>query len=96
MVRAGGTYRIKIDFFKYLPNRIKVKHLYQQRLCDMTVREALDESYSSLEEFRREWEDLYGHLDENEVAWVVEFEHIGPGPKPLKKGSFLNGMGYRP
>jgi len=82
MVRPGGTYRIRVDFFSYLPDRIKVNSLYRQRLGDMTPRDALDEGYASLEEFRRGWEVLYGRWEEDEAVWVVEFEHIGPDRNP--------------
>jgi hypothetical protein len=48
----------------------------------MTPRDAFDEGYASLEEFRREWEVLYGRWEEDEAVWVVEFEHIGPDRNP--------------
>ena len=82
MVRAGGTYRIRVGFFSYLQERIKVNDLYLQRLGDMTHQDALDEGYSSLEKFKREWEELYGRWDVEEAVWVVEFEHVAPDRNP--------------
>lgn len=78
MVKVGGIYHIRTDFFNYLPDRIMVNRLYQKRLGDMTLEDALREGSSSLEEFRKEWTDLYDSWDDNQLVWVVEFEYLGP------------------
>ena len=78
MVKAGGAYRIRIDFFDSLPDRIRVNRLYEQRLGDMTDEDASKEGAASLEEFRREWALLYGAWDDQATVWVVEFDCLAP------------------
>jgi hypothetical protein len=76
MVRVGGTYRLRVDFFSYLPETIKVKKIYRQRLEDMTEEDASKEGYASLEDFMDDWTKLYSSWDEGKAVWVVEFEHV--------------------
>ena len=78
MVKAGGAYRIRIGFFDSLPDRIRVNRLNEQRRGDMTDEDAAKEGAPSLEEFRREWAQLYGAGDDQATVWVVEFEYIAP------------------
>lgn len=79
-VKPGGTYRIKIGF-KYRPDRIRVHRVYAQRLGDITSKDVLREGSPSLEEFRREWTDIYERWDDDLQVWVVEFEYIGAAEK---------------
>lgn len=78
MVKVGGVYHIRFDFFNHLPDRIMVKCLYQERLGEMTSEDAFKEGASSLDEFREEWTELYDSWDDQQLVWVVEFEYIGP------------------
>jgi len=82
MVKVGGIYHIRTDFFNYLPDQIMVKHLYQKRIDEMTPEDALKEGASSLEEFHEKWTDLYNSWDERQLVWVVEFEYLGSDRKP--------------
>jgi len=77
MVKAGGVYRIRVDFFNYLPDRIRVERLYEQRLGEMDDEDAVREGAASIEEYRGEWEELYGAWDDDVYVWVVEFEYLG-------------------
>jgi len=77
MVKPGGTYRLKIELFESLPDKIRVNSLYQQPLGEMTQQDALKEGYTILRDFRLEWEDLYGRWDPQQTVWVVEFTYIG-------------------
>jgi len=81
MVKAGGVYRLRIGFFTYLPDRIRVIRLYTQRLDEMTREDAAREGAASLEEFRRDWEGIYGSWDGGRRVWVVEFEYLGTDQK---------------
>lgn len=82
MVKPDGIYRIRTDFFNYLPDRIRVSRVYTQRLGDMTDEDAHKEGTASLEEFRREWAGIYDSWDGDRRVWVVEFEYLGPDQKP--------------
>jgi hypothetical protein len=82
MVRVGGTYRVRVDFFSYLPERIRVSRIYRQRLGDMTEDDASREGFASLGEFREEWAGLYGSWDDEQAVWVVEFEHLTEDRNP--------------
>ena len=78
MVKPGGTYRLKIELFESLPDKIHVHSLYQQPLGEMTQRDAVKEGHPTLHDFRREWEDLYPRWDPRQQVWVVEFRYLGP------------------
>ncbi len=80
MVKAGGVYRLRVGF-SYLPELIRVRRVYTQRLGDMTAEDALREGAASLEEFRRDWMDIYGFWDGDRRVWVVEFEYLGSDRK---------------
>jgi len=82
MVKPGGIYRLRMGFFNYMPDRIRVHRLYTQRLDEMTPEDAVKEGVSSLEEFRRDWAEIYGPWDGDQRVWVVEFEYVGPHRKP--------------
>ena len=82
MIRVGGTYRVRVDFFSYLPERIRVRRIYRQRLGDMTEDDAQREGFASLGEFREEWTKLYHSWDDGQAVWVVEFEHVAPDRNP--------------
>ncbi|UCH57673.1 MAG: ASCH domain-containing protein [Candidatus Bathyarchaeota archaeon] len=82
MVKEGGRYHIKVDFFKSLPHKILVKRLYEQLLGKMNPHDAEMEGYTSLEEFREEWESIYRTWDPRQTVWVVEFEYAGVDRNP--------------
>ncbi len=82
MVKEGGTYHLKINFFESLPYRIHVQRLYEQTLDKMTPHDAEKEGYPSLKEFREEWENLYPPWDPKQTVWVVEFEYAGTDRNP--------------
>ena len=48
----------------------------------MTLEDALREGVASLEEFRREWTEIYKPWDDDQTVWMVEFEYLGPNRKP--------------
>ena len=78
MVKPDGIYRLRTDFFEYLPDRIRVLRIYTQRLGDIPLEDALREGVASLEEFRREWTEIYKPWDDDQTVWVVEFEYLDP------------------
>jgi hypothetical protein len=59
MVKEGGRYHIKVRFFESILYKIPVKRLYEQILSSMTTQDAEKEGFSSLREFREEWEGFY-------------------------------------
>ena len=53
--------------------RIIIKRRFEQRLGDITEDEARKEGFSSVADFKKQWENLY-HWNPEEVVWVYEFE----------------------
>ncbi len=96
MVKKGGVYHIRLNFFNYLPDRIRVDRLYTQSLGEMTHDDVTMEGHSSLQDYQEEWAEIYGFWDDKQLVWVVEFQYIGPEPKSLNNGPVPKGMGYRP
>jgi hypothetical protein len=43
----------------------------------MTEEDAAKEGFTNLEEFRGEWEAMYGTFDGEAEVWVVEFRLLG-------------------
>jgi hypothetical protein len=78
MVKVGGTYRIRLNFFEYIEDRILVERLYEQSLGHMTESDAAREGASSLDEFREQWTELYGPWDGDREVWVLDFRHLLP------------------
>jgi hypothetical protein len=78
MVKPGGEYNIRVNFYTHLPDRYRVIKRFQQRLGDMSHDDALNEGFRDLDEFREEWKSIYGADDPDQVVWVVEFEYIEP------------------
>jgi hypothetical protein len=82
MVKEDGSYHIKVHFFESLPYKILVKRLYELTLGKMTPQDAEKEGYSSLREFREDWERFYRSWDPRQTVWVVEFEYSGADRNP--------------
>jgi hypothetical protein len=57
IVKAVGTYRIRLARGDW----IVVERFYEQRLNDMTESDTMWEGASSLDEFRKQWTELYDH-----------------------------------
>lgn len=72
-VKVGGTYHVKSGLFNHLPESIHVDALYQQRLGDMTERDAIKEGADNLHAFVKEWQTLMKTWNPDDVVWVVEF-----------------------
>lgn len=53
---------------------ITIKKKFQQRLRGITEEEARKEGFSSVDDFKKQWEALYQGWNPEEVVWVYEFE----------------------
>ena len=53
---------------------VTIKKRFQQRLGDLTEEEARKEGFSSVEEFKQQWETLYRSWNPEELVWAYEFE----------------------
>jgi hypothetical protein len=77
MVKPGGVYNLRTDFFTYSPHLIQVERLYEQKLGDVTLKDAKKEGYLDPEEFREDWVKLYKDWTSDRYVWVVEFSYLG-------------------
>ena len=77
-VKPGGVYHAQVTMFqpkKESSTFIRVTAVYQQKLGDMTKKDAYKEGGYTLEEFKRVFEDITKTVwDDNLVVWVVEFK----------------------
>jgi hypothetical protein len=71
--RAGRVYTIKSSWVRYTVHRIKIDRAYEQRLGDMTEKDAEKEGGYTLQEFKEVWEEVVGLWDPDEVVTVYEF-----------------------
>jgi hypothetical protein len=52
MVNLSGIYRLRVNFFGYLPDSIRVIRLYEQPLGSMTQEYVNNEGFRTLNEFK--------------------------------------------
>lgn len=74
-IKPNKVYPLKIGF-KYLQGMIKIKKVYHQRLGDMRREDIAKEGFATLEDFKRDWIEIYHSWDEDMNVWVVEFEYL--------------------
>ena len=77
MVKRGGVYNLRTDFFTYIPHLIQIESLYEQKLGEMSEEDVRREGYPTFEEFRDDWVKLYRMWVPDMYVWVVEFSYLG-------------------
>jgi len=78
--KIGGIYPIQVTMFQPKTEcpLIQATAVYQQRLGDMTEKDAQKEGEYTLEEFKEVFEKVTKTVwDDNQVVWVVEFRIEG-------------------
>jgi len=50
--------------------------MYKQRLGDISPDEVRKEGFNTLDEFKKEWIEIYGEWNPDKDVWVVEFEAV--------------------
>ena len=76
-VKPGGVYPVQVRMFqpKADCSFIRVNAVYQQRMGDMTEKDAQKEGGYTLKEFKEVFETVTKTVwDDNLVVWVVEFK----------------------
>ncbi len=58
---------------RYTSQKLLIGHILHVRLGDLTEADMQDEGLT-LEEFRIEYEDIYGKYDENDAVFLIKFE----------------------
>ena len=76
-LRTGGVYRLRLDFFHYLDEKIQVERMYEQALGDLSEEDARREGCLGVGEFRSLWGGIYGEWIAESRVWVVEFRLAG-------------------
>ena len=71
-VKVGGEYRLRKGY-SWLQTRITVTDLRRQRLGEVTPDDVRKEGFTSLEEFKEAWVEIYGDWDPDQEVWVVDF-----------------------
>ena len=74
--QVGKVYALRDRWFSKPQAHIIVTRKYRQKLGEISLEDVQKEGFSSLEEFRREWERLYGKWNPEQVVWVYEFKLV--------------------
>ena len=70
----GKTYCIRDRWFSKPQGHIIVTRKFRQRLGDISLEDVRKEGYSTLEEFKQAWEEIYGPESWNPDQIVTAYE----------------------
>jgi len=87
--KLGKTYSVRDKWFSKPQGHITITRKFKQRLGDINPQDAKKEGSNSLEEFKQEWEKIYGPESWNPDKIVICYEFKLTDAKPLRRGSFL-------
>ena len=73
-LKVGKTYAVKTRWFGKPLFRVVITRRFQQKLGEISLEDVKKEGYSSLEEFRRAWMQIYGSWNPDQVVTVYEFK----------------------
>jgi len=75
---VGRVYGIRDRWFSKPEAHILITRKFRQRLGEISLEDVGKEGYSSLEEFRRAWEEVHGpgSWDSNSIVAVYEFKVV--------------------
>ena len=71
----GKTYAVRDRWFSKAQGHILVTRKFRQRLGDISPEDVKKEGFSSLEEFKQEWENCYGPESWNPNTVVTAYEY---------------------
>ena len=77
-VILGEDYAVQPGRGRRAQFRIRVIGLRQEKLGDVTRKDAYREGFTNIGQLIEMWSRLYGHFDADEVVWVIDFEAIDP------------------
>jgi len=82
--KLGKTYAIKDRWFDKPKGHITITRKFKQRLGEISLEDMQKEGYSSLEDFRKAWEEIHGLGSWNPelVVTVYEFRVYPKTGKP--------------
>lgn len=73
---GGKPHKIKIDRTPVVYGEIEITACYTSTLGDMTEDDAHREGFNTLHDYKEYFYQVNGHIDDDELIWVVEFEPI--------------------
>jgi len=84
--QVGKVYALRDRWFSKPQAHIIVTRKFRQKLGEIRLEDVKKEGFSSLEEFKAEWERLHGKWNPEQVVWVYEFKLV-PSAKTGKPSS---------
>jgi hypothetical protein len=76
--RWGETYAVQPGRGKPAQGRIRITLIrYIDKARHITMEDAVAEGFSTPEEFRQRWAEMYGEQALNEPCWALTFEPVG-------------------
>jgi len=72
--KIGRTYSIRDRWFSKPQGHIIITRKFKQRLGDISLVDIKKEGFSSLEEFKQAWIEIYGNWNLDKIVTVYEFK----------------------
>ncbi|MCJ7425043.1 ASCH domain-containing protein [Candidatus Bathyarchaeota archaeon] len=82
--QIGKTYGIRDRWFTKPQTHITILRKFRQRLGDITQEDVQKEGYTSMEEFRKVWAEIYGQWNPDQIVTVYEFKKVDEPPGLLR------------
>ena len=86
-LQIGKTYAIRDRWFSKPQGHILITRKFKQRLGNISQEDLQKEGFSSLEEFKQEWINCYGHGSWNPDTVVTAYEYKLADSKQMRRGS---------
>lgn len=68
--------KIKIDRTPNTWGEIKILSCEPQRFGNLTLEDARNEGFFSIEEYKKYFYEVNGHISDDDLVWVIKFEKI--------------------
>jgi len=74
LLKVGRTYGVRCRRFDRSVAHIRILRASQERLGDITAKDAKNEGFATVEEFHKDWVQIYGSWDPNRKVMVYDFQ----------------------
>lgn len=92
-LKIGKIYRVKKDFYHCEDFDIKILDVREERLGDISEKDAWAEGHYTIEDYKNVWKDIYGEWDPEELVLVYEFEMVEHEDK-MPRGAKASSNGH--
>lgn len=74
---VGSIHQARLSYYAKPFARLRILSVRQERLGNISEKDARREGYESIEEYQEVFERIYGRWIPDKIVWVIDFEVIG-------------------